>query len=349
MTIRRDRARVWSWLVAPLISGALLACPAVAHAQSAEDVATAKDAIRQARELRGRGDYAGALPKFKAAYALVPTPLTGLDLGKTHLKLGQPVEALEVFVAVTQMPHADTESSIHRDSRAEAARLAAELRAKIPTLTIVLSAAPSGTPPNVTVDDHDVPPASLSVPRRVNPGHHIVKAALPGVPPATQEIDVREGETREVKIDLGAGIAAPPPATPHPSSPPDVSPPPATSATGHGLGGRRIAALVVGGVGAAVVGVGAYLNLTGKSNYYEVANNSCSKGICPDWDTANQAQRAANQGTIGMVVLGAGVLVLGGAATLWLTAPSPQASGSLVQPSVAVSLLPGGVALRGGF
>src|SRR5262249_27256744 len=104
--VLRERVRwfrILPFAVALAIGGGLAATEGRAAAQSAADTATAKAAIKQARELRSRGDYAGALPKFQAAYALVPTPPTGLDLGRTLVSLGQLVQAREVLVAVTRM------------------------------------------------------------------------------------------------------------------------------------------------------------------------------------------------------------------------------------------------------
>jgi hypothetical protein len=316
-----------------------------ASAQSAEDVATAKAAILQARELRAQGDYQNALPKFQAAYALVPTPLTGVDYGTTLVQLGRLVEAHEVFVAVTKMPGEGSEDGVHAKARAQAADLATQLQTRIPSLTISVAGAPPGAAARVAVDSHDVPLAALSVPRRLNPGKHSVTASADGVPSKSVDVDLEEGESKQVTLDLSP--AAPPtaPPMPPPATASEQPQPPMPTAPDHaqgGLGGRKVIALVVGGAGVVAAGIGAFLNLSGKSSY-EDAVSHCANNLCAPAD-ASSASSAATQGTVGMIVLGAGVLAVAGGVVLWLTAPH-VASGS----SVGVAVAPNGVTLRGAF
>ena len=55
-------------------------------------------------EIPQKGENKAALVRFKAAYALVPSPITGLEVGKTQIDLGALVEAREQLVEVTKMP-----------------------------------------------------------------------------------------------------------------------------------------------------------------------------------------------------------------------------------------------------
>ena len=56
-------------------------------------IASAKSLVADGRKLRDAGDTKGARDKFRAAYALVPTPIIGLDLGKADVALGELVAA----------------------------------------------------------------------------------------------------------------------------------------------------------------------------------------------------------------------------------------------------------------
>ena len=328
-----------------IVVAAAVASPA-ARAQSAEDVATAKAAVVQARELRARGDLKGALPKFQAAYALVPTPLTALDYGTTLASVGHLVEAREVLSAVAKMPGEGKEDEVHRKARVQAAELAEQLQARIPSLTIsVLSTAPA----RVAVDGREVPAAALSVARRLNPGHHTVTASVEGGPSRSAEVDLKESESKQVSLDLTAPPAPAAQATaPATGSPPPLSaPPPASREEGGGLGGARTLALILGGGGIVVTGVGLALNLTGKSSYTSAVSH-CANNLCTPGD-ANNASSAATQGTIGAVVLGVGVLTIAGAAVIWFTAPHNSARATGAGVSAGVALAPNGVLLHGAF
>src|SRR5262245_33623847 len=90
--------------------------------------------LRQGNELRASGDLRGALAKYRAPHAIAGTLITGLEVGRTHLLLGELVEALAALEAVAGIPKKPNESSNTSAARAEAARLAAEITPRIPTL-----------------------------------------------------------------------------------------------------------------------------------------------------------------------------------------------------------------------
>src|SRR3954462_3241663 len=75
------------------------ASPAFAQ-RSAADIETARQLYNQGVDMRDKGDLRGALEKLKAAHALGNTPITGVELCKTHAALAQPVEAREVCLGV---------------------------------------------------------------------------------------------------------------------------------------------------------------------------------------------------------------------------------------------------------
>jgi hypothetical protein len=320
-----------------MIAALAMTCAPAALAQSAEDIATAKAAIVKARALRAEGRLQDALPNFRAAYALVPTPVTGFDYGSTLAELGQLVLAREVLVAATKLPGENTEDEKHRQARAQARALAEQLDARIPSITIALKGVPEGASVHVSVDGQDVRAAALGVPRRVDPGHHTVTARAGDGAQRSVSIDLAERESKVVELDLTPAPSA------APTSEPPGPPPSAPSGDVHAAtaaGSRTTLALLVGGAGVVAAGVGAYLNLTGKSSY-EDATSHCSNGLCAPAD-ANAASSAATRGTVGMIVMSAGLLAVAGGVVLWLTAPSSPHAAS-------VAVLPGGVALRGAF
>ena len=98
-----------------------------AYAQrSATDLESARQLYNQGVQLRDMGDLKGALEKLKAAHALGNTPITGLELCKTHAALVQPVEAREVCLGVARIPPLAGETPRSQDARSEAGRIAEE-------------------------------------------------------------------------------------------------------------------------------------------------------------------------------------------------------------------------------
>ena len=123
----------------------LTAAPAAAHAQrTAADLESARQLYNQGIELRDKGDTKGALEKFRAAHALGNTPLTGIELCKTHAVLKQPVEAREVCLGVARIPPLAQETARSQEARSEAARIAEEQRPKIGALRLDIKAVPQG-------------------------------------------------------------------------------------------------------------------------------------------------------------------------------------------------------------
>src|SRR5690606_27127569 len=55
---------------------------------SAADIATARVALTEGVRLREKGELLQALGRIQTAFDLVPSPVTGFELGKTHMMLG---------------------------------------------------------------------------------------------------------------------------------------------------------------------------------------------------------------------------------------------------------------------
>src|SRR5579872_1913830 len=96
MSARSFRAAVLAMFVAAAVDSASSA----ARAQSAVDIAQARELFNQGMDLRDKGDASGALAKLQGANALAHTPITGVELGRTLVLLAHLVEAREAFLAV---------------------------------------------------------------------------------------------------------------------------------------------------------------------------------------------------------------------------------------------------------
>jgi hypothetical protein len=168
---------------------------------SAVDVAQGREVLNQGLDLRSSGDVAGALPKLKAAHALVHTPITGLELGRTYAALGKLVEARESFLSVARLPVQPEESDRSKLARAESKQLAEQLRSRIPSLTVKIEGVPASMVA-VTVDGAVVPTEALDVPRLVDPGSHEILARSTSGGTAETSIDLKEGEKRDIELKI---------------------------------------------------------------------------------------------------------------------------------------------------
>jgi len=186
----------------------VLLVASVAHADpSAADLESARELYREGKELRQKGDVRAALERFKAAHGYGQTPVTGIELGKTHLQLGELVEAREVFLSIARLKVASDETDKSAQARIEAADLAEQLRSKIPTLVVKVTGVPPNAVPAITVDGATVPVVSQSAMRKVNPGEHAIVVKL-GTREEKRAVAVAESETKDIAIEVPAESAS---------------------------------------------------------------------------------------------------------------------------------------------
>ena len=261
---------------------------------TAEDKDAAKDLFAEGLELRAKADLPGSLEKFRAAFKLVPSPITGLEVARGHVLLGELIEGHAMVLEVSKMPVKATESAQGKKAREDAAELSTKLGVRIPTLVVIVRGVGGSAGLLVSIDGHSVEPTPSNAPRRLNPGKHVVIASLPGRPEKRVDFNLAEGAAREVVVDFNE-----------------------TST-------RTIAAVSLGVVGIIGVGAGTILALSARSKWHE-AQSSCPNGACADAGALvtyrglrDDAGSTADWATIAFVVGGA---ALGTGAVLWLTAP----------------------------
>jgi hypothetical protein len=184
--------------------GAALAQP---HSPTAQELETARTLHKEGMDRRAKGDLRGAIEKLEAAHALGRTPVTGIDLARTYVMVGQIVEARETALSIARLPVADDETERSRKARSEAEVLAEELRPRIPTLLVHVTGLVQGEPFRLLIDDVPVPPAAVGELQKVDPGRHeMVLRAGEGA--AAREVRgaaaVKEGESVEATLELPA-------------------------------------------------------------------------------------------------------------------------------------------------
>lgn len=304
-----------------------------AHAGGADaDRETARGLLEEGKARRDRNDWQGALEAFKAADTLMHVPTTGLFVAKAHLALGQLVEAREAAIHVTHLPVEPKESKPFTEARGAASAMSDELGPRIPSLHIVLRGGEHAAP-SVKVDDGAVPLEALVLPRKVNPGHHVVVVAFEHAS-KREEVDLAERDAKEVTIDVAALEAANARATPVAAAPP---PPPVEEKK------SKRSPLVYAGFGAAVVGVavGTVAGIVTLSKRSTI-DAECRDSRCPPsaYGDLDAAQTTATISTVGFVVAGVGAVVGVIGLVMGKSAPPPTATattGAILSPRIFVT------------
>lgn len=299
-----------------------------AHAESLNDSRLAArehfDCGVAAFEQRRFGD---AAKEFRAAYDLSPSYVVLYNIGQVSAALGQSVEAVDAFQAYLDQGG----STIAEERRAAVLAEIEKQRAKIGTLLV--RAKPDGAALNV--DGKVVGTAPVTEPIRLNAGQHSLVVMLEGYEAQSREIRVSAGAQSDVELALkGARTVTAPsaqaPVVVVPGPETQTSTPASTIVNVHvpqqaaapaapASGQQRTAGYVLGGLGIAVIGVGAYLNVTALTD----ANDAKNRG---DAEAFNAA-KAHNYWGWGTIAAGSVAATTG--AVLILTGPSGSATGAL--------------------
>lgn len=336
MTRRRGARHLPSAVMALMLS-----LSSIAHAQqpSAADKETARSLMTQGEAQRSKNDLKGALQSFQGADAIMKVPSTGLEVARTHLALGNLLEAREAALGVTRLAVQPGEPAPFTDARAKALALSDDLESRIPSIQINLKNVPEGSTPTVTVDGATLPAAALELPRKLNPGHHVI-AAHAGTSDGRTEIDIRERESKAVALELAPPVVAV-------VAPPVIEPP--SEKKSHTL------TYVAFGVGAAGLVVGSITGLMSISTTGGL-KDQCPSNKCPGstydsqtfQDDKSSAQTTGTISTVAFIVGGAGVAV--GVVSLFLGGKASATTGKAAPaPTVTPWISAGSAGLRGSF
>jgi hypothetical protein len=321
---------------------ALSAVAGTAHAQpdaqqpSAADLESARELYREGKDLRQKGDLRGALERFKAAHGYGQTPVTGLELGKTHMQLGEIIEAREVFLSIARLKVASDETEKSASARTEAAELAEQLRPRIPTIVVKVSGVNPDTPAQVAVDGISTPVVSLSSTRKVNPGEHTIVVRASGRE-EKRSASLAEGETKEVDVVF---TDASPKST-------DGATSDGASAADHPTGGGRsvhVATWIGLGVGVAGLALG---SVTGVMALGKAGNvkDACQGLSCPT-SARSDVEDGRTVGNVSTIAFAVGAVGLAMAAVgFFVLSPSKSARAN----GVRVAVTPTWAGIHGDF
>lgn len=277
-----------------------------------QNKALATELFETGRALMDEGRFAEACPKLAESARLNPAVGTLGKLATCEEHIGKLMLARAHWQQARNRARADGD-----DRLALIEQQLQRLEATVPKLRIE---APRSRPAglHVNVDGTAIGNTAFGVPLPVDPGTHRLEVSAPDREPKQVEVIVHaDGATTVVQLP---SLDAPVPraeSSPAPLPPRDVED--TTEAT-HPL---RSVGLVVAGVGAVGMGVGAYFGGLAKSRLDESNELGCNGAICTSEaaEKRNDARDAGNTSTAFFVAGGA--LAAGGLA-LWLFGPAER-------------------------
>lgn len=299
--------------------------------------ALAQDPVTVARQLAGdglkafdEGDYGVAADKLGAAYQVVRVPTLALYRARALEKLGQLVEAHELYQEATELHVLGEQEAVQRQAQREAAAARDRLLPRIPRVLVELEASdPQAV--KVSIDKQPVANEELEKPYLVNAGEHVVSGSFKGEQ-LRHSVTLKEGDTKTVTLRFELKKQLPL----EPSKRGEV----------HDDGMRRTLGWVgigVGGAGLAVGGVTLAMLLSKKS---DLEGGDCLDGVCgpSEHDEVDSYNSLRPISTAAFVV---GVLAAGGGAYLLWGADTDQ--GAADEPQLSAWAGPGSLHLRGTF
>ena len=317
------------------IVAAMVCTASVAFAAdpSPADKETARSLMTEGRTKRDANDLQAALKAFRGADSIMHVPTTAIEVAKTEALAGLLLEARDHALTLARSKAQPGEPGPFADARTAAQQLANELEARIPSVHVTLAGAKDDA--EVRIDDLAIPSAAIGLPRKLNPGSHIVVAKSGGAERRTT-FKVQEKESKDVTLDFGQAQVAdvpvdkPPPVV---DTPPPVTPPPTTPDAPSDGNGTRMA-LAIGGFSFAAVGLIAG-SVTGILSLNQTSDlkAQCPGGRCPASLQGNldSARTLATVSTVGFIAAGAGAIV----GVIGLILPHAKAAQAVSAPAAA--------------
>jgi len=243
---------------------ALWAFPVAAQTDSA----AARALFSEGRTLMDAERYEEACPKLEESLRLDHGMGTQFNLAHCWEKVGRTASAWAMFLDVAAAARAG-----NQPQRETAARERANaLEPKLTRLKLTVTEPTADT--KVMRDDQEVGRAAWGTAMPVDPGDHVVRVTATGKEPWSQEVKVPpNSKTFSVTVPALADAAVaetPKDAAPTETAPPEVG----AERESGGLGGQKVAALVIGGVGVAALATGTVFMVQSRSS------NAEAKKLC---------------------------------------------------------------------
>lgn len=256
-------------------------------------------------QLYEQGDYATALDRFTEAEEIYHAPPHVLYIARASAKVGKLVEARKAYEQLAGEDLGANAPEQFREAQQTARGELEPLRSRIPSLVINVTGI-SIDSAIVTIDGQGVPPKALGGPVEVNPGEHELVLRAEGREPTRQSVTIEEGT--QSSIELAAGALS---ESGESSSGPGPSLPPAADEAEPSI----VPPIIVGGVGVALIGVGAITGVMTLNDAAELKDR-CPQNPCPPENESlgDEIETLSTISTVTFIVGGAAVA----AGVLWL-------------------------------
>lgn len=339
-------------ILAVIMAMTLCAGASRAWAQDAASKAAAEQMFQEGRRLMQQTRYEEAIAKFQASFDLDPGSGAQGNIALCYERIGK--------LASAWGHYRETATRARREGNAERAKIALEraaaLEPRLPRLRIRLATQlAADTPADLVIERNGtpVPVAMLGTAVYVDPGENRVVATASGRRPFSVTVTLNEAEERTVEIPALAPAAEPAARTsvpPGDDRTPDAAPDEATAPGGKPGRGRRIAGLITGGAGLAVLAVGIGVGANATALWDEAFESGACNAMTLMCTPEGQAQTdsARTRARVSNVLFGTGVVTIAAGAILYFTAPSASSPRTArLVPFTAEDTF--GMAVIGGF
>ena len=327
-------ALVAATALSAVCAACLVTTAARAGEPSAGDKETSRGLYREGMRLLEAHDYAGAERACRGAHALVQAPTSASCWARALESLGRLIEARDAFLEAARYPTAPGEPPVFTSARDAAHAEADALAVRIPTMVLVVTGVAESTALTASVDGAPLAPDTVRLPRKVDPGRHVVVVEAPGGRAVRVEVTAPEGRTQQVPVELASSADG--------SPAPVAALGPVDAPVRTAEGPSRMPMFASFGLGAAGLVVGVAAGLAAGSKDASLAAE-CHGSVCPpsaksDIDGLHSLSTVS---TVGYVVGAVGVTA---GAAFWLLSPHASSSGSGTSARVWLGPGSGGVA-----
>jgi hypothetical protein len=335
---------------------AFAAAPGVARAQATASTTIAESLFRDAQSRLTAGDIPAACDLFAKSQHVEAALGTLLNLASCHERDGKTATAWTEFEDAVAWAVRSGDHPREQYARAQVASLDKRLH------RVVIDVAEPASVAQVVLDGAPLPREALGTAIPLDPGEHTIEAAAAGKVTWVRKINLGPAAgTDRIEVELEPLVAQSPPA-PIPDSPPtaagtppptpraELSPSPAALETrpppSRGAGGRRTAAIVLGGVGVVGVGVAVAFGVA-MAESESRRDSACPPGSPCAVQGAFDDDRAARLDQQGVFIAGgAGVVALAAGTYLFLTSRRAGSHATTRDWHVGLAAAPGGGGVR---
>jgi len=308
--------------VAAVVLAATLAWTPRAFAQ---DAVTSEALFQKGVDDVAAGRFDTGCPAMAESLRLDPRPGTLFTLAECYAKAGKVASAVvrfeEYLVLFSRMTPEQQSKQLGREKSAAEQRDL--LKPDVPLLLIELE---TGAPADTLVkrDDTVLNGPSLGVALPIDPGEHTISAQAPNGPLTTQTLTIGKGERKQVSLKVEVTTTTTMSTTSTTGGAAAPATPPATTSEPAG-DSQRLVAFVVGSAGAASLLTGVVagsIALASKSSIEDQCDFDAQR--CATQSGLDDVSSARTAGTVSTIGLTIGGILLGTAAVLFFSAPSPS-------------------------